>query len=61
MLQEIYKSRGEISVSKEKEYSRKKSTFFNGANLCKDDFQNFQTGKCTWPESEPVVFNFRLP
>ena len=62
MLKEIYKARGEISHCNEKANndSRKKSTLFDGININEEHF-NCKKGKCTWPESDPVKFYFRMP
>ncbi|CDW84178.1 UNKNOWN [Stylonychia lemnae] len=60
MLKEIYKARGEVSNPKDDGLGqRKKSNIFEGFNL--EEFQKYNQGKCNWPDSEPVVFNFRMP
>jgi hypothetical protein len=71
MLQEIYKARGEKHSSPDKVPNETQS--LKGKKVSQnmleviqsmDEFQGKKkpyTKHNTWPDSEPVVFNFRMP
>ena len=66
MLKEIFLQRGELNVTAKARNNtqgpfnnRKRSTLLEG--LTYEDLKRCKSGNSSWPESDPVVFNIRMP
>ena len=64
MLQEIYKSRGEVyqGVSSPSSKGKKSENIVDAIKNIEDNHKGKKgQNTCVWPDTDPVTFNFRMP